>query len=250
MRSSTTFALLFTLSAASLLAVSSASANGVPTRTQSAYGDVGSTILSTGSFLTGGVSVAEQSFCSASDSDLTDGLCALSFAYQLPATLPAGAIGLTISVPVPSGASLLSTSPPSFGILTNDDGGDVTGGNVFFSPSVSEAQLLALGVGEITYGTEDSNTVAFLTITDLSQIPDGGDSLAFFMDVGDNSNGDGSFCSDKGDTKCTFDLPSGIPEPDVIFKTAAAPATPEPGTLLSLFPALGLLGLYRRRSKS
>lgn len=250
MRSSSSVPLLLTLSVASLLAVSSASANAVPTRTQSAYGDVASTILSTGSFPTGGVSVAEQSFCSASNSDLTDGLCALSFAYKLPATLPAGAIGLTITVPVPAGASLLSISPLSFGILTNDDGGDVTGGNVFFSPSVSNAQLLALGAGVITYGTEDSNTVAFLTITDLSQIPDGGDNLAFFMDVGDNANSGGSFCADKGDTKCTFDLPSGIPAPDVIFKVATAPAAPEPGTLLSLFPALGLLGLYRRRSKS
>lgn len=248
MRSSTALTFLFTLSAASLLAVSSANANSVPTRTRSDYGEAASTILATGSFPTGGVSVAEQSFCSASDSDLTDGLCALSYAYQLPSTLPAGAIGLTITVPVPSGASLLSTSPVSFGILTNDQG--FAGGNVFYSPSVSDAQLTALGAGVITYGTEDSNTVAFLTINDLSQIPDGGDSLAFFMDVGDNSNGGGSFCADKSDTQCTFDLPSGIPEPGVIFKVAAAPAAPEPGTLLCLFPALGLLGLYRRRSNS
>jgi len=240
MKKSACLALLLAFALSYSLA-SSASANSVPTHGRSSYGDQGSTIESTSSYTVDGVSLNGQSFCSFSESSGAE--CALSFAYEITSALPSGATSVTITVPVPAGSSLLSSSPISFGILTNDDGGSVTSPDLFYSPSLTEAGILGLPNGDITYGLDGSGN-PFITINDLSLAPN----LAIFMDLSDNAApfGDSHFCSDSTNTTCTYDIPS-LTAPEITL-TAAQKTVPEPGTLLSLLSGLSLLGFVRRRS--
>jgi hypothetical protein len=248
MRSSTTLALLFTLSVASLLTVSSASANGVPTRPQSAYGDGASFIQSPAgtSALSSGVTIDEESFCSFSDSFADS--CALSYAFQIASNIPAGTTSLTITIPVPAGA-VLSTSGSSIGmgILTDDSSGNPTP-NLFSTAGLSEDDLTALPDSAITFGLDASGN-PFITLNNplsLAHFPAGLNGLAFSLDVASDAGGDPFTCPAL---TCTGDDIPPIPTPALKISSSTATA-PEPGTLLSLFPALGLLGLYRRRSKS
>jgi hypothetical protein len=249
MRSSNTLALFLALSTASLLAVSPAGANSVPTRTQSSYGDAGSFIQSAPgtSVVSSGITIDEQSFCS--DSESFANSCALSYGFQIASNLPLGTTSVTITIPVPAGAVLsTSFSPIGMGILTNDDGGSVTGPNVFFTPGLLDADLTALPAGAITFGLDASGN-PFITLNNplsLTNFPTGLNGLAFYLDVATDAGGDPFTCPALA---CTgSDIPP-IPTPDLKISSSTATA-PEPGTLLSLFPALGLLGLYRRRSKS
>jgi hypothetical protein len=248
MRSSTTLALLFTLSVASLLAVSSASANAVPTRPQSSYGDGPSYIQSTSSSASEGVTINEESFCSFSDSFDTN--CALSYAYQIASPLPAGATGLTITIAVPAGAVLdTNGSSNGMGILTDDSSGFTGTPNVFYTAGVSASDLAALPSSETSYGVDGSGN-SYITINDPSFLAAHGDGLAFVLDVATDTSGDPFTCGSSGTTPvCSSGQIPGAPSPELTITTSSTP-TPEPGTLLSLFPALGLLGLYRRRSKS
>src|SRR5271166_1682037 len=181
MRSSTTLALLFALSAASLLAVSSASANSVPTRTRSDYGASPSTVESGPvSFSAGGLTIGGLSFCA--DNSISPGnpTCNLSLDYQIESALPAGTTSLTVTVPVPSGTSLID-----FGIMTNGD--SFSGDPIFFSP-FSQSDILGLPNGAITFGTDGSGN-PFITINDpLTNLPGGGNGLALFYDLSDNSS--------------------------------------------------------------
>jgi hypothetical protein len=248
MRSSTSLTLLLALSAASLLAVSSASANSVPTRPKSSYGDSGSFIQSPAgtSVVSSGVTIDEESFCSFSNS--FGDSCALSYAFQIASNLPLGTTSVTITVPVPAGAVLLtSSSSIGMGILTDDSSG-ITTPNLFSTAGLSQTDLLALPDGDITFGLDGSGN-PFITINNplaLANFPSGLNGLAFFLDVAADAGGDPFTCPAL---TCTGnDIPP-IPAPELAITSSTATA-PEPGTLLSLFPALGLLGLYRRRSKS
>ncbi len=248
MRISTTVALLFTLSAASLLAVSSASANAVPTRPQSAYGDSGSFIQSPPgtSVVSSGVTIDEESFCSFSDS--FGNSCALSYAFQIASNIPPGTTSVTITIPVPAGATLSTFgSSIGMGILTDDSSG-ISSPNLFFTAGLSEADLAALPSTAITFGLDGSGN-PYITINNplsLADFPAGLNGLAFSLDVASDAGGDPFTCPAL---TCTGDDIPPIPTPALKISPSSTTA-PEPGTLLSLFPALGLLGLYRRRSKS
>jgi hypothetical protein len=248
MRSSTTLALLFALSVGSLLAVSPAGANSVPTRPRSSYGDSASFIQSPPgtSVVSSGITIDEESFCSFSNS--FGDSCALSYAFQIASNLPLGTTSVTITVPVPAGA-VLSTLPSSIGmgILTDDSSG-ITSPNLFATAGLSQADLTALPNGDITFGLDGSGN-PFITINNpltLANFPAGLNGLAFFLDVATDAGGDPFTCPSL---KCTGnDIPP-IPTPELAI-TSSTVTAPEPGVLLSLIPCLGLLGLYRRRSKS
>jgi hypothetical protein len=248
MRSSTALALFFTLSAASLLAVSSASANAVPTRPKSAYGGSGSFIQSPPgtSVVSSGVTIDEESFCS--DSESLGDSCALSYAFQIASDIPAGTTSLTITIPVPAGA-VLSTfgSSIGMGILTDDSSG-ISSPNLFFTAGLSQADVAALSSTAITFGLDGSGN-PYITLNNplsLADFPAGLNGLAFSLDVATDADGDPFTCPALN---CTGDDIPPIPTPALGIEPSMGTA-PEPGTLLSLFPALGLLGLYRRRSKS
>ncbi len=209
MRSSTSLALLFTLSVASLLVVSLASANSVPTRTQSSYGDGPSYIQSTSSSASGGVTINEESFCSFSHS--FDTSCALSYAYQIVSPLPAGVTGLTISIAVPAGAVLdTNGSSIGMGILTDDSFGFTGTPNVFYTAGVSAGDLAALPSSETSYGVDGSGD-SYITINDPSFLAAHGDGLAFVLDVATDTSGDPFTCGSSGTTPCSSDQIPGDP---------------------------------------
>jgi hypothetical protein len=236
------------MSAVSLLAVSSASANAVPTRPKSAYGDSGSFIQSAPgtSVVSSGVTIDEESFCS--DSESFANSCALSYAFQIASNIPPGTTSLTITIPVPAGA-VLSTSGSSIGmsILTDDSSG-ITSPNLFSTAGLSQADVAALPSTAITFGLNGSGN-PFITLNNpltLANFPAGLNGLAFSLDVASDAGGDPFTCPSL---TCTGDDIPPIPTPELAITSSTATA-PEPGTLLCLFPALGLLGLYRRRSNS
>lgn len=154
---------------------------------------------------------------------------------------------MTITVPTASGSTVEILPPASVGILTNDS----PGGNIYFSP-LTQAQVSALPSTAVSTGVDGSGN-AFITINDLSLLPD----LAFYVDLLDVSDpfGDGSghFCSDNScvdasGSPVNFDVPKlSTPEVTLIANQKTAP---EPGTLLSLISGLSLLGFVRRRSSN
>ncbi|HUJ31012.1 MAG TPA: PEP-CTERM sorting domain-containing protein [Candidatus Acidoferrum sp.] len=244
------FALLLALSTAALFVPSAARANGVPTRTQSSYGQDGPSYLqATGSSTSSGMLIDSQSLCPFSFGSPTDGgSCELSYAFQFDAStpIPADATGLTISVQVPDGSFLRSDT--SFGILTDDNFDNFGGYNVFHTDGVSDADIAALNTAnDISLVIDATTGTASITISDLSLLAGGGNGLAFYLDVASDAIGDEFPCDPSGTQNvcANGDLPA-APSPTVDFIRSTSTA-PEPGTLLSLASGLGLLGLYRRR---
>jgi hypothetical protein len=241
MRKASFATILAAFCSTSLLIASSASANSIPTRTRSDYGGSPSTIVTGPTSFNGdgGLNINGESFC-ADNSIQPDNTCNLTLDYQIQSPLPAGATSLTITIPLPTGTSLVSTSPTlSFGIMTNGD--TFTGDPIYFSPfSETFAAGLTGSVGLNGSGNP------FITITDPLSLPGNGVGLSLFVDLSDNSSFDsnGSFCFQTTVGGCTNDLPA-IGEPVVSISTSTT--APEPGTLFALLPGLGFLAFYRRR---
>ena len=235
---------LATLAAVLVFAVS-ASANSIPVRTRSSYGQTGSLILDQSTNTIDGVTIASQEFCSDAQTDPTTGTCQLAFSFQITSTLPSGGQSLAITLPVPLGGTLESA-----GLLSNDD--PIAGGNVAFSP-FSGADVLSLSAAAITFGPDASGNAAFLFGLPIS-LPGNGTGLTLFMDIGDNKsiNNDGLYCyqagTQPGDNSCTArDIP-GLPVPDVKLATTAVP---EPASFsLVLSGLVGFGSWYRRRRRN
>jgi len=238
-----------------LLGSYSVRANTVPTRGQSSYGEAASFLQSAPgtSVVSSGVTIDEQSLCSASDSTVsgTTSGCALSYAYKIASSIPAGTTQLTITIPIPAGAviSIDSLSSTGMGILTDDDG--FSGSNVFSTSGLSQADLAALPNTAISFGTNSSGP--YITFNDpltLPDFPSGLNGLAFFLDVATDSSGDPFTCGtdSHGNPSCSGTQIPPIPFPALQIVPSAS-NMPEPSVLLNLASGLGLLGLYRRRVK-
>lgn len=240
-------ALLALALVSALMIVGSANANAVPTRTQSSYGmDGPSFIQATGSSTSEAVLIDSQSLCPFSlGSPTSSGSCDLSYAYQFDAStpLPAGATSLTITVEASAGTFLpLDTS---FGILTDDNSDSFGGYNVFHSDNLSDADIATLnGEGAISLTINQATGVASITIN-LLDLPSGASNgLAFYLDVASDTDGDPFTCNPSGTPNVCTDLPAA---PSPMLDITTTQKTPEPGALVCLASAVGLLGFYRRR---
>ncbi len=230
--------------AALLVCAALASANAVPTRTRSSYGQAGSLILNTGTTTTDGVTIDSQEFCSDAITSPDSGTCQIAFGFQITSALPASGQSLSLTLPVPSGASLDSFLP-SFGLLTNDD--EIPDGNVFFSP-FSDADVAALSDTALLFGTDGAGNPTFTFSLPIG-LPGAGKGLALFMNITNPLKDGGVYCYQKGtgttpDTCTVGDFP-GIPTPEVKLTTSTVP---EPASLsLLLTGLLGVGGFYLRK---
>jgi hypothetical protein len=220
----------------------SASANSVPTRTRSSYGDAGSLILQSAETTTDGVVIDSQSFCSDANTNTVAGTCQVGFSFKI-VSLPAGTTSLSITLPIPGGTTL---DPNTLaGILTNDS--SATTPNVPFSPNLSAADVLSLGtLGAINFSQTPGKVI--LSFTSPFAFSTQGSDLSLFLDLTDNSTG-GNFCY-KG-SLCTPDVPDlKLVTPVADVNGSVVPA-PEPASILMLGSGLlGLVGFGRRRRKN
>jgi hypothetical protein len=230
---------------AALLAMAlTASANGVPAKTRSAYGDNGSPQLLSQSTPTGGVTIDTIFFCSDATLNAATGACDGSLAFTITSTLPAGTTGITLDLPIPTGASLANEFGQEVGFLTDDN--PITSPTAPILPFSPFTQAQA-GLFDATLGTDGLGNPTFTLLSPLT-IPGGGTGLTLYVDLVDNNSG-GSFCFQKGtdEKSCQGgpDIPL-LPTPTATLTGGVAPM-PEPSSLMLLGSGLvGLLGFARR----
>jgi len=92
---------VFVASAAVFVFAVSVSANSIPVRTRSDYGQSASLILNQSTTTIDGVTIAAQEFCSDAQTDPMTGTCQLAFSFQITSTLPVGGQSLALTLPVP-----------------------------------------------------------------------------------------------------------------------------------------------------
>jgi hypothetical protein len=232
-------------SAALLAMALTASANSVPTKTRSAYGDDGSPQLLSSSTMSDGITIDTIFFCSDATLSPTTGACDGSLAFQITSALPAGTTGLTLDLPLPTGTSLANEFGLQVGFLTNDS--PITSPTQPILP-FSPFTIAQAGALSATIGADGLGNPTFTLLSPLS-IPGGGTGLTLYVDLTDNNTG-GAFCYQAGTngTSCTggSDIPA-LPKPLASLTGGTAPM-PEPSSLMMLASGLvGLLGFARRR---
>ena len=145
---------------AALLAMAlTASANGVPTKTRSAYGSDGSPVqLLNQSTTSDGVTIDSNFLLLGRHAKFRrGGPATAAWRFKLPQRLPAGTTGITLDLPIPAGASLNNEFSIPVGFLTNDSPiSSPTNPILPFSPfSIAQAGAFLRDAGHGRLGKSD-----------------------------------------------------------------------------------------------